>query len=92
MLGFELTLSPIPQIQEGRADREKFGSHKHKKLDSKPHSTTNAEKKRSKNFMMLAHSHQVVSKKRQSLHQKSRKMRNHVKHQKSGRRRNGEHK
>ncbi|BGO98665.1 hypothetical protein RTG_00963 [Rhodotorula toruloides ATCC 204091] len=82
----------LAKIQEGRADREKFGSHKHKKLDSKPHSTTNAEKKRSKNFMMLAHSHQVVSKKRQSLHQKSRKMRNHVKHQKSGRRRNGEHK
>ncbi|BGP23962.1 SDA1 domain protein [Rhodotorula toruloides] len=82
----------LAKIQEGRADREKFGSHKHKKLDAKPHSTTNAEKKRSKNFMMLAHSHQVVSKKRQSLHQKSRKMRNHVKHQKSGRRRNGEHK
>ncbi|TKA57737.1 hypothetical protein B0A53_00886 [Rhodotorula sp. CCFEE 5036] len=82
----------MAKIAEGRADREKFGSHKHKKLNEKAHSTTNAEKKRKKNFMMLSHSYQVTSKKRMSLHQKSRKMLNHVKHQKSGRRRNGEHK
>ncbi|BGP39226.1 Severe Depolymerization of Actin [Rhodotorula kratochvilovae] len=82
----------MAKIQEGRADREKFGSHKHKKLDSKAHSTTNAEKRRSKNFMMMAHSHQVVRKSRASLHQKSTKLRKHVQRQKSGRRRNGEHK
>ncbi|GAA5994288.1 SDA1 family protein [Rhodotorula paludigena] len=81
----------MAKIQEGRADREKFGSHRHKKLDQKAHSTTNQEKRRSKNFMMMAHSHNVVKKSRASLHQKSRKLRNHVKHQKSGRRRNGEH-
>lgn len=67
--------NPSLQIQEGRADREKFGSHKHKKLNEKAHSTTNDEKKRKKNFMMLSHSYQVTSKKRMSLHQKSRKMR-----------------
>ncbi|TNY18052.1 SDA1-domain-containing protein [Rhodotorula diobovata] len=83
----------MAKIQEGRADRDKFGSHRHKKLDSKAHSTTNAEKRRGKNFMMMAHSHEVVRKSRASLHQKSRKLRNHVKTQKSGgRRRNGEHK
>lgn len=38
----------LASIAEGRADREKFGSHKHKKLDSKAHSTTNAEKSRKK--------------------------------------------
>ncbi|GAA5916353.1 hypothetical protein JCM8208_005312 [Rhodotorula glutinis] len=83
----------MAKIQEGRADRDKFGSHRHKKLDSKAHSTTNAEKKRGKNFLMMAHSHEVTRKTRASLHQKGRRLRNHVKTQKSGgRRRNGEHK
>jgi hypothetical protein len=90
----------LASIAEGRQDREKFGSHKHKKLDSKAHSTTNAEKSRKKvrlfcsfssfsfysdftdalsvveqNFLMIAHSRDVVSKKRQSLHRKSNKLR-----------------
>ncbi|GAA5878446.1 hypothetical protein JCM8547_006585 [Rhodosporidiobolus lusitaniae] len=82
----------LASIAEGRADREKFGSHKHKKLDSKAHSTTNAEKARKKNFLMVAHSREVVGKARASLHRKSNKLRTHVKRQKSGgRRRNGEH-
>ncbi|KPV77583.1 uncharacterized protein RHOBADRAFT_47992 [Rhodotorula graminis WP1] len=83
----------MAKIQEGRADRDKFGSHRHKKLDAKAHSTTNAEKKRGKNFLMMAHSHEVTRKTRASLHQKGRRLRNHVKTQKAGgRRRNGEHK
>ncbi|GAA5990987.1 hypothetical protein JCM11641_007729 [Rhodosporidiobolus odoratus] len=82
----------LASIAEGRADREKFGSHKHKKLDSKAHSTTNAEKARKKNFLMIAHSRDVVSKGRASLQRKSAKLRNHVNRIKSGgRRRNGQH-
>ncbi|GAA5892699.1 Sda1p [Sporobolomyces salmoneus] len=83
----------LAKIAEGREGREKFGSHKHKKLDDKAHSTTNAEKKRKKNFAMVAHSYQVTSKSKASLHQKSKKLRNHVNRTKTGgRRRNGEHK
>ncbi|GAA5883834.1 hypothetical protein JCM16303_007403 [Sporobolomyces ruberrimus] len=83
----------LAKIAEGREGREKFGSHKHKKLDDKAHSTTNAEKKRKKNFAMIAHSYGVVSKGKASLHQKSKKLRNHVNRTKTGgRRRNGEHK
>jgi len=68
----------LAKIAEGREGREKFGSHKHKKLDDKAHSTTNAEKKRKKNFAMVAHSYGVTSKSKASLHQKSKKLRNHV--------------
>ncbi|BGP15092.1 hypothetical protein JCM10213_002762 [Rhodosporidiobolus nylandii] len=82
----------LASIAEGRADREKFGSHKHKKLDSKAHSTTNAEKSRKKNFLMIAHSREVVGKGRASLKRKSIQLRKHVTRMKSGgRRRNGEH-
>ncbi|GAA6004828.1 hypothetical protein JCM10207_008419 [Rhodosporidiobolus poonsookiae] len=81
----------LASIAEGRADREKFGSHKHKKLDSKAHSTTNAEKARKKNFLMIAHSRDVVSKGRASIKRKNTKLRNHVQRLKSGgRRRNGQ--
>lgn len=83
----------LAKIAEGREGREKFGSHKHKKLDDKAHSTTNQEKKRKKNFAMVSHSYNVTSKGKASLHQKSKKLRNHVNRTKSGgRRRNGEHK
>ncbi|GAA5822167.1 hypothetical protein JCM11251_004879 [Rhodosporidiobolus azoricus] len=81
----------LASIAEGRADREKFGSHKHKKLDDKAHSTTNAEKARKKNFLMVAHSRDVVGKGRASLKRKNTKLRNHVQRLKSGgRRRNGQ--
>ncbi|GAA5902893.1 hypothetical protein JCM6882_009154 [Rhodosporidiobolus microsporus] len=81
----------LASIAEGRADREKFGSHKHKKLDSKAHSTTNSEKARKKNFLMVAHSRDVVGKGRASLKRKNTKLRNHVQRLKSGgRRRNGQ--
>ncbi|GAA6058856.1 hypothetical protein JCM10212_002800 [Sporobolomyces blumeae] len=83
----------LAKIAEGREGREKFGSHKHKKLDEKAHSTTNQEKKRKKNYAMVAHSYNVMKKSKASLHQKSKKLRNHVNRTKSGgRRRNGEHK
>ena len=68
----------LAKIAEGREGREKFGSHKHKKLDDKAHSTTNQEKKRKKNFAMVSHSYNVTSKGKASLHQKSKKLRNHV--------------
>jgi len=42
----------LAKVMEGREDRERFGSSKHKKLDEKSHSTTNKEKQRKKNFLM----------------------------------------
>ncbi|GAA5863104.1 hypothetical protein JCM1840_002472 [Sporobolomyces johnsonii] len=81
----------LAKIAEGREGRDKFGSHKHKKLDQKEHSTTNQEKKRKKNFMMTLHSHNVQRKSRASLQQKSKKLRNHVtRMKKGGRRGNGQ--
>ncbi|KAF8477294.1 SDA1-domain-containing protein [Kalaharituber pfeilii] len=42
----------MAKVLAGREDREKFGSRKHKALDEKPHSSTNREKARKKNFLM----------------------------------------
>lgn len=42
----------LAKVMEGREDRDKFGSSKHKKLDDKAHSSTNKEKSRKKNFLM----------------------------------------
>ena len=44
-------------VLEGREGRDKFGSNRGKKLDEKPHSTTNKEKERKKNFLMTLRKH-----------------------------------
>ncbi|RPA84826.1 SDA1-domain-containing protein [Ascobolus immersus RN42] len=43
----------LAKVMEGREDREKFSSKKGKKLKEKAHSTTNKEKNRKKNFLMV---------------------------------------
>ncbi|KAM0788740.1 hypothetical protein ACM66B_002832 [Microbotryomycetes sp. NB124-2] len=74
-------------IAEGREGRDKFRSHKHRKLDEKEHSTTNEEKKKKKNFSMVQHSSRVRKKNTASLHEKSRKLRRHIDRLKRGGRR-----
>ncbi|KAI8381544.1 SDA1-domain-containing protein [Radiomyces spectabilis] len=62
----------MASIQEGREGREKFGSRKGKKERG---STTNREKSRNKNFMMIAHKRSVVSKSKRSLFDKQKQLR-----------------
>lgn len=73
----------MASIQEGREGREKFGSKKGKKERA---STTNKEKARNKNFMMIAHKHSVVSKGKRSLVEKQKALREHNKRQKNKKR------
>lgn len=63
----------MASIQRGREGREKFGSNKGKKKNEKSHSTTNDEKRRSKNFMMARQSRTVRTKKAASLQEKQKK-------------------
>ncbi|KDN38379.1 SDA1-domain-containing protein [Tilletiaria anomala UBC 951] len=68
----------MASIAKGREDRDKFGSKKGKKNKDTPSSTTNEQKKKSKNFQMIQKSFQVRSKKRASLYEKSKKLRKHI--------------
>lgn len=72
----------IMKQKEEREGREKHGSNKGKKLADKAHSTTNKEKARKKNFMMMVHKREVQGKAKRSLRDKQRILRNHVSHQK----------
>ncbi|KAI8092331.1 SDA1-domain-containing protein [Gilbertella persicaria] len=62
----------MASIQEGREGREKFGSKKGKKDRG---STTNREKARNKNFMMVAHKQSVLWKSKRSLFDKQKSLR-----------------
>lgn len=64
---------------EGREDRDKFGSKKAKHAE-KPHSTTNKEKARKKNFLMTIR--KAKGKQKRSLVEKQRVLRTHVEKQK----------
>lgn len=70
-------------IQEGREDREKFGSRRGK--NETPHSTTNREKERKKNFVMMIHKRSVQGKNKMSLRDKQKVLRAHIHRQKMGR-------
>lgn len=63
----------MANMEKGREGRE-FGSKKGKKNKANPSSTSNADKKKSKPFMMVARSWSVRDKKNASLAQKSRKL------------------
>lgn len=63
-------------MKEGK--REKFGSKKGQKKREKGASSTNTEKRKGKNFAMIAHSWGVRSKKKASLRDKSRRLRQHI--------------
>lgn len=69
-------------IMEGREDREKYGSRKGKR--EAPHSTTNREKERQKNFVMMIHKRSVQGKKKLSLRDREKVLRAHIDRQKRG--------
>jgi protein SDA1 len=69
----------MASIQEGREGREKFGSKKGKKEKG---STTNREKARNKNFMMIAHKQSVLFKSKRSLFDKQKQLRAAINKQK----------
>ncbi|CAN6625543.1 protein Sda1p [Trichomonascus vanleenenianus] len=73
----------IAAAKEGREDRE-FGSKRGSKLAQKAHSTTNREKARKKNFMMMIHKKDVQGKAKRSLRQKQKILRAHIDKQKKG--------
>lgn len=70
----------IAAAKEGKEDREKFGSRRGK-LD-KPHSTTNREKARKKNFVMMIHKKAVQGKQKLSLRDRQKVLRAHIDKQK----------
>ncbi|KAG2220335.1 hypothetical protein INT45_004020 [Circinella minor] len=68
----------LASIQEGREGREKFGSKRGKERGS----TTNREKARKKNFMMIAHKTSVILKGKRSLVEKQKALRAAINKQK----------
>lgn len=70
----------IAHAKEGREDRDKFGSKKGKR--DAPHSTTNKEKARKKNFVMMIHKKAVQGKQKLSLRERQKVMRAHITKQK----------
>ena len=70
----------IAQAKEGKEDREKFGSRKGKR--DAPHSTTNKEKARKKNFVMMIHKKAVQGKQKLSLRDRQKVLRAHIDKQK----------
>ncbi|CDO96145.1 unnamed protein product [Kluyveromyces dobzhanskii CBS 2104] len=71
----------MASIKEGREDREKFGS-KRGKRDSVARSTTNREKSRKKNFVMMIHKRSVKGKQKMSLRDRQKVLRAHITKQK----------
>ena len=68
----------IASIARGREGREKFGSMKGKRNKETPSSSTNREKARNKPIMMIMGSKGVRGKKKQSLHEKQKRLRAHI--------------
>ncbi|KAJ2671571.1 Severe Depolymerization of Actin [Coemansia sp. RSA 1085] len=71
----------MESIRSGREGREKFSSSKAKR-EKEGRSLSNKEKRKTKNFKMIAHKRSVVSKGKRSLAQKRRELRNHIVKQK----------
>ena len=70
----------LQHVREGREDRE-FGSRKRHHME-KPHSTTNKQKARKKNFLMAVHKRDVQGKAKMSLRDKQKILRAHIDRQK----------
>ncbi|CUS23039.1 LAQU0S08e00782g1_1 [Lachancea quebecensis] len=70
----------LQSVLEGREGREKFGSRK--KSRGTEHSTTNREKQRKKNFVMMIHKRSVKGKQKMSLRDRQRVLRQHITKQK----------
>lgn len=67
----------IQSIMEGRKDRPKYGSRKGKLEHG---STTNKQKAKNKNIMMIVHKRSVKAKKKMSLRDKQKRLRKHIDH------------
>ncbi|KAF3913204.1 hypothetical protein AA313_de0206655 [Arthrobotrys entomopaga] len=72
----------LAAVMEGREGREKYSSKRGKVLAEKPHSTTNKEKARKKNFLMTLG--QAKRKQKRSLMEHRRILKAHVEKQKKG--------
>lgn len=70
----------IAHAKEGKEDRDKFGSRKGKR--DGPRSTTNREKERKKNFVMMIHKKSVQGKQKLSLRDRQKVLRAHITKQK----------
>lgn len=70
----------LQSVLEGREGREKFGSRK--KSRGTEHSTTNREKQRKKNFVMMIHKRSVKGKQKMSLRDRQKVLRQHITKQK----------
>ncbi|RCK58948.1 Protein SDA1 [Candida viswanathii] len=70
----------IAHAKEAKEGREKFGSRKGKR--DAPHSTTNKEKARKKNFVMMIHKKAVQGKQKLSLRDRQKVLRAHITKQK----------
>lgn len=70
----------IAHAKEGREERDKFGSRKGKREVA--HSTTNKEKARKKNFVMMIHKKAVQGKQKLSLRDRQKVLRAHIDKQK----------
>ncbi|KAJ2909712.1 Severe Depolymerization of Actin, partial [Coemansia aciculifera] len=68
-------------IMAGREGREKFGSSKAKR-EKEGRSLSNKEKRKTKDYKMVAHKRSVVTKGKRSLVQKRRDLRKHIVKQK----------
>lgn len=75
----QLREEKIAQAKEGREGRE-FGSRKGKR--DAPHLTTNKEKQRQKNFVMMIHKKAVKGKQKMSLRDRQKLLRAHIDKQK----------
>jgi protein SDA1 len=76
----QLREEKIALAKEGKEDREKFGSRKGR--IEVPHSTTNREKARKKNFVMMIHKRSVQGKQKMSLRDRQKVLRAHIDKQK----------
>ncbi|KAJ9062895.1 Severe Depolymerization of Actin [Entomophthora muscae] len=70
----------LESIQAGREGRAKYGSTFNKKTDK--HSTSNLQKKKTKNFKMMSHKRSVRLKSKMSLRDKQMKLRKNIEKQK----------
>ncbi|KAJ2712837.1 Severe Depolymerization of Actin [Coemansia spiralis] len=71
----------MDSVRAGREGREKFSSSKGKR-DKESHGLSNKDKRKTKNFKMIAHKRSVVTKGKRSLAQKRRELRQHIVKQK----------
>ncbi|CAI8500784.1 unnamed protein product [Hanseniaspora opuntiae] len=72
----------MAKIKEGREGRKEYGSGKGKHKNGEQKSTTNREKSRKKNFVMMIHKRDVKGKQKISMRDKQRLLKAHIEKQK----------